>query len=155
MKRRVLWTVIALVAVSVIGLAICKYRGAIEKQKRDAADATLDAFVQKAYDAKLKDGSCKKRDDALTARVDELTREADAKLKIGTRKEAVVRFFAENGMPITFSPDEASGIINTTGCSPMGCGTDAAWIRLRVTVDKRGSVTSKPNVDGMYYIDCP
>ena len=70
------------------------------------------------------------------------------------QKKAVVRFFADNGIPITFSPNEVSGIIDTNGCSPMSCGTDAVWIRLRVRVDEKGSVTSKPDVDSMY-IDCP
>ena len=71
---------------SVIGFVICKYRGSVYKKSGEATDASLEALVQEAYNAKLKDGTCKKRGDAFEARVDGLTRAADAKLKIGTKK---------------------------------------------------------------------
>ncbi|MGA2348944.1 MAG: hypothetical protein ABSF70_00810 [Terracidiphilus sp.] len=154
MKRKVYWTVIVLIAVLVIGFVICEYRRALYKKSEEAANAGLEARVREAYAAKIKDGACKKREDALEARVDAFTREAHTKLKIGMKKDAIIRFFAENSMPVTFSKNEASGTFDVTGCSPMGCGTDTASVRLRVSVDEKGSVISKPDVDGMY-IDCP
>ncbi len=71
-------------------------------------------------------------------------------LKIGARKEDVVRFFAENKFPITFDHSSATGTIYTLGCSPNGCGTDEALIGLRVDLDESGNVKSKPVVVGMY-----
>jgi hypothetical protein len=97
--------------------------------------------------------ACKKRGAAYTARVETLKRDAHEKLSIGTKKDAVIRFFAENGIPITFVGDEATGTIYTTGCAPSGCGSDAALLDLRVKVDKLGTVMSEPVV-GALYTDC-
>src|SRR2546428_435713 len=52
------------------------------------------------------------------AREETLKREAHERLRIGTTKDAVSRFFAENGIPVTFNRDEASGTIYKTGCAP-------------------------------------
>jgi hypothetical protein len=82
--------------------------------------------------------------------VETLTREAHEKLKIGTKKDDVARFFAENGIPVTFSRDEASGTIYTSGCAPSGCGSDDALLGLRVKVDKAGTVVSEPVVGALY-----
>ena len=153
MKRKMLWTVIGFFVASVIGFAIYKYHRDNYRKGGEGLSASEEASMREAYDAKLKDGACKKRGDALEERVEALTRGARAKLKIGTKKDAVVRFFTENGMKVTFSQNEASGMINATGCSPLGCGTDAALVRLRMNVDKSGSVTSEPEVDGIY-ADC-
>jgi len=65
----------------------------------------------------------------------------------------VVHFFAENNMPVTFSRDEASGTIYTSGCGPSGCGSDTALLGLRVKVDQAGTVVSEPVV-GAIYTDC-
>ncbi len=100
-----------------------------------------------------KNATCKQRGDAYAARVEALNREAHEKLKIGTRKDSARRFFAENGIPITFSTDEASGTIYTTGCAPFGCGSDASLLGLRVKVDQAGTVVSEPYVGGLY-TDC-
>lgn len=97
--------------------------------------------------------ACKQRGDAYSARVETLKREAHEKLRIGTKKDAVVRFFAENGIPVTFNRDEASGTIQTPGCAPSGCGSDAALLGLRVKVDEAGTVASEPIV-GALYTDC-
>ncbi|MBZ5491200.1 MAG: hypothetical protein LAO76_09745 [Acidobacteriia bacterium] len=93
---------------------------------------------------------CKQRGVAYQARVKSLERAALEQLKIGTKKEDVVRFFAENKFPITFDRSSATGTIYTTGCSPTGCGTDEALIGLRVNLDKAGNVKSKPVVVGIY-----
>src|ERR1017187_6107586 len=94
--------------------------------------------------------ACKQRGAAYSARVDTLKREAHEKLTIGTKKDAVVRFFAENGIPVTFSRDEASGTIYTSGCAPSGCGSDAALLGLRVKIDEAGTVVSEPDVGALY-----
>lgn len=94
--------------------------------------------------------ACKQRGVAYEARVESLKRAALEQLKVGTKKEDVVRFFAENKFPITFDRSSATGTIYTLGCSPFGCGTDEALIGLRVDLDEAGSVKSKPVVVGIY-----
>ena len=42
---------------------------------------------------------CRQRGAALSARVETLKREAREKLRMGTKKDAVIGFFAENGIP--------------------------------------------------------
>src|SRR5947207_6723390 len=69
--------------------------------------------------------TCKQRGDAFNARVETLKREAHEKLKVGTKKDSVIRFFTEKSIPITFNRGEASGTIYTTGCGPSGFGSDA------------------------------
>ena len=103
--------------------------------------------------SRYQSAACKQRGAALAARVKTLEREAHEKLSIGTRKYAVIRFFGENGIPVTFVGDEATGTIYTTGCAPTGCGSDAALVGLRVKVDKEGTVMSEPVV-GSLYTDC-
>lgn len=97
--------------------------------------------------------ACTQRGNAYSARVEKLKREAHETLKIGTKKDAVVRFFAENSIPVTFYRDEASGTIYTSGCAPSGCGSDAALLGLRVKVDEDGTVISEPVV-GAIYTNC-
>jgi hypothetical protein len=97
--------------------------------------------------------ACKQRGAAYIARVKTLKRDAREKLKVGTKKDAVIRFFTENGLSVTFNRDEASGAIHTSGCAPSGCGSDAALLGLRVKVDEAGTVVSEPVV-GAIYTDC-
>lgn len=96
---------------------------------------------------------CRQRGDALNARVEKLKLEAHNKLMIGTKKDAVIRFFSESGMPATFKRSEASGTTYTSGCAPSGCGTDVALLGLRVKVDEAGTVVSEPDV-GAIYTNC-
>jgi hypothetical protein len=103
--------------------------------------------------SRYQSAACKQRGAALTARVKTLERDAHKELSIGTRKDAVIRFFAENSIPLTFVGDEATGTIYTTGCAPTGCGSDAALIGLRVKVDKEGTIMSEPVVVSLY-TDC-
>jgi len=97
--------------------------------------------------------ACKQQGDAFDARVEKLRRDAREKLIIGAKKDAVIRFFAENGMPVSFAAGEATGTVSTTGCAPAGCGSDAAYLGLRVKVDELGTVTGEPVV-GAIYADC-
>src|SRR5437660_8870649 len=69
--------------------------------------------------------SCKRRGEALRSRIEGLKLQAHTKLTIGTKKEEVVRFFADNNIPVYFEkslvPKEmtsAEGRVYTTGCSP-------------------------------------
>src|SRR5262249_28279697 len=96
--------------------------------------------------------ACKKRGAAYAARVEKLKRDAHNNLRIGTKKEDVISFFQENGIPVTFLDGEATGTIYTTGCAPSGCGTDAL-LGLRVRLDKKGRVISEPDV-GAFYTNC-
>jgi len=97
--------------------------------------------------------ACKQRGAAYNARVEKLKREAHEKLKVGAKKDDVIRFFKDHGIPVTFSRDEASGTIYTTGCAPSGCGSDEALIGLRVKVDQAGTVVAEPVV-GSIYTNC-
>ena len=97
--------------------------------------------------------ACKQRGLAYAARVEKLRRDARRKLIVGTKKDAVVQFFAENGIPVSFVAGEASGTISTMGCAPAGCGSDAALLGLRVKIDGTGTVIGEPIV-GALYTDC-
>jgi hypothetical protein len=94
--------------------------------------------------------ACKQRGAAYQVRVESLEQAALEQLKIGTKKEDVVRFFAENKFPLSFGKSGATGTIYTTGCSPFGCGTDEAVIDLSIELDEAGNVKSKPVVVGFY-----
>ena len=96
------------------------------------------------------DAACRQREAAYKAKAESLERAAQEKLKLGTKREDVEHFFAENGLPLTFTPHEASGTIYTTGCAPSGCGSDAAILGVRVEVDNTGTVVGKPAVGGIY-----
>jgi len=98
--------------------------------------------------------SCKDRDAALGARVETLKRDARDKLTIGTKKDAVIRFFSEKAIPLTFIEGEATGTVRTLGCAPFfGCGTDDALLGLRVKVNDQGTVIGEPIV-GAIYTNC-
>jgi len=94
--------------------------------------------------------TCKQRGAAYQIRVESLEQAALEQLKIGTKKDDVVRFFAENKFPLSFGKSGATGTIYTTGCSPFGCGTDEAVIDLSIELDEAGNVKSKPVVVGFY-----
>ena len=97
--------------------------------------------------------ACKQWGAAYTARIEKLRRDARTTLIIETKKEAVIQFFKENGIPVSFVAREASGTISTMGCAPAGCGSDAALIGLRVKIDDTGTVIGEP-VIGALYTDC-
>jgi hypothetical protein len=99
---------------------------------------------------RYQDATCKQRGAAYATRVERLKRDAHEQLSIGTEKDAVIRFFKENGMPVTFVGGEATGTIATTGCAPAGCGSDDALLGLRVKVDDNGTVIAEPIVGALY-----
>jgi hypothetical protein len=94
--------------------------------------------------------SCQQRGKEYEARVEALKRDARERLRIGTPKEDVMRFFKDNGLPVFFAGDEYEGTIYTDGCAPAGCGSDAALLGLRVKADSRGAVAGEPIVGDLY-----
>jgi len=97
---------------------------------------------------------CEKVADVATAREEALKREARESLKIGTKKDAVIRFFESQKIPVRFDRNEAIGEIYIHGgCAPKGCGTDHLLLGLRVDVDAAGTVLSEPVVVSMF-TDC-
>jgi hypothetical protein len=110
-------------------------------------------MVLVSCDARYHSTACKQRGVAYAARVEKLKKDAHQNLKIGAKKEDVTRFFAENGIPLSFFEGEATGTIYTTGCAPSGCGSDDALLGLKVKVDEAGTVISEPVV-GAIYTNC-
>jgi hypothetical protein len=101
----------------------------------------------------LKEYRCKLRGAAFARQVESLKRDAAEELKIGANKNDVTRFFTEHKIPFAILESEAYGSLRTPGCAPLGCGTDAAFIGVRVQLDGAGTVTEAPRVFGMYQ-DC-
>ncbi len=97
---------------------------------------------------------CEKRNAAFNRRVEDIKRDAEEQLKVGTKKAEITRFFTAHGIPFEITGSEAIGTLYTTGgCAPLGCGTDRALIGVRVKIDAHGTVMDKPVVVGMY-VDC-
>jgi hypothetical protein len=102
---------------------------------------------------------CKRRNAAFERRIDSIRRDARDRLKVGTPKDDVARFYRENEIPFSVHlfkeiGFEAIGTLYTSGgCAPLGCGTDDALIGVRVRVDADGTVTGDPEVVDLY-TDC-
>ena len=99
------------------------------------------------------DASCLERERAYKERSDKLRQDANEKLVIGTKKDDVVHFFEEHGLPVRFERDVAQGEIFLEGCAPFGCGTDRVILGLIVKVDAAGTVNGDSRVGGIY-TDC-
>lgn len=97
--------------------------------------------------------ACQQRAKAYEARIETLKRDAHERLKIGTPKEDVMRFFKDNGLPVSLTGNEYEGTISTDGCAPAGCGSDAALLGLRVKADRSGAVAGEPII-GAIYTNC-
>jgi len=100
---------------------------------------------------------CKERSAEFQAKVGLMQRNAKSSLKVGTRKNDLVRFFASENVPLTFDQvgqdHEASGTIYFKGlaeCANIACGDDSAEVGVRVKVDIDGTVVSEPVVIGIY-----
>jgi hypothetical protein len=98
--------------------------------------------------------SCKERGAAFDRRVESIKQDAHEQLKIGTKRDAVSRFFTEHGIPSTVAGSEVTGTLYTSGCSPRGCGADSALIGVRVNVDRTGIVTEEPTESACTRIAC-
>jgi hypothetical protein len=108
------------------------------------------AYPSKPYHSQI---DCKQRAASLESQIEQLKNGAHERLKIGTQKTDVARFFEDQGIPFIITESEARGTLPTSGCSPIGCGTDAALIGLRVKLNREGTVADEPTVMGMY-TDC-
>ena len=97
--------------------------------------------------------ACKERGAEFARRVKSIERDAHERLKIGTNRDDVSRFFSEHDIPFTIVDSEAIGTLQTSGCAPFGCGTDSALIGVRVKLDRTGTVTGQPTVVDLY-TDC-
>ena len=94
---------------------------------------------------------CKQRNAAFERRIESIKQDAHEQLKIGTKQLDVTRFFTGHGIPFGITNSEAIGTLQTTGgCAPLGCGTDAALIGVRVKLDEEGTVTGEPTVVYLY-----
>ena len=96
---------------------------------------------------------CKKLSAAYARQIENIKEDTHERLKIGTKKADVARFFAEHNIPFTVSESEVRGTVRTFGCAPFGCGSDAALIGVSVKLDPAGAVTEEPTVIDMY-TDC-
>jgi hypothetical protein len=94
--------------------------------------------------------ACKERRAVFARQVESIKQDAHERLKIGTKKDDVSRFFAVHVIPFTIVESEAIGTLQTTGCAPLGCGADSALIGVRVKLDRTGAVTGGPTVVGLY-----
>lgn len=129
MTKRILIAIVAVIVLAVLGFAYLQY-GWIFYRYHSAA--------------------CKERGKAYAATVEKLKRDARERLRIGTRKPEVMKFYQENGLPVSFDGREYEGTIYTEGCAPSGCGSDAALLGLRVKADSDGTVTGDPVVGALY-----
>jgi hypothetical protein len=100
-----------------------------------------------------KQSRCKKRDEVFARQVAIIKQDASEELKLGTKKADVTRFFTKHGIPFTIVGLEAYGTLETSGCTPLGCGSDRAIIGIRVKLDETGAVAEEAVVVGIYS-DC-
>jgi hypothetical protein len=102
---------------------------------------------------------CKKRNEAFSLRVKIVEQDAHKRLKVGTKKDDVARFYTQHEIPfqVVWLKDVGSEAIGTLytvgGCAPLGCGTNNALIGVRVKVDGDGTVAGEPETVSIY-TDC-
>ena len=99
---------------------------------------------------------CKRRNAEFSRRIEIVEKDAREQIKVGTKKDAVARFYKEHEIPfevvrVNDMGFQAIGTLYTIGgCEPLGCGTDEALIGVRVQVDEEGTVTGELRVVDMY-----
>jgi hypothetical protein len=101
----------------------------------------------------LREYHCKLRGAVFARQVESIKRDAAEELKIGTNRTEVARFFAEHNILFEMLESEVFGSLRMSGCAPLGCGTDRAFIGVDVKLDGAGTVTEAPRVFGIYQ-DC-
>ncbi len=101
----------------------------------------------------LKQYRCNQRSALFHRQVKSIEQDAHERLRIGTKRDDVSRFFAEHGIPFEIVESQAFGTLYTSGCAPLGCGTDRALIGVRVKLDSAGAVAEDAKVVAMY-TDC-
>ena len=116
-----------------------------------AAVAVMSIFLgAAAYRSHVR---CAARNAQLQERVNRLQNDARERLKIGVTKANVARFFDEHGMTVTFGYGVAQSSMNAVGCAPFGCGRDDVIFGVSVNVNSEGTVVGEPHVSGIY-TDC-
>jgi hypothetical protein len=98
----------------------------------------------------LRECNCQRRNAAFGRHIETIKQDARAQIKLGTRKSDDARFFTEHNIAFNIADSLASGFIEASGCAPFGCGSDAAVINVRVTLDDTGAATKEPQVVGIY-----
>lgn len=96
---------------------------------------------------------CGQRNAAFARQVESIKQGARERLRVGTKNADVARFFTERGLHPIIQESYAYGSIRTSGRAPFGCGTDSAFISVRVKLDEAGAVAEEPHVGGIY-TDC-
>ena len=97
--------------------------------------------------------ACRARGALFQSRVKSIEQDAYERLRIGTKRDDVSRFFAKHGIPFDTINSEAIGTPYTSGCAPLGCGTDRALIGVRVKLNSDGTVAEEAKVVALY-TDC-
>jgi hypothetical protein len=109
--------------------------------------ASLGWFGLKYYRSRI---DCQRRREVHVQQIEDIRRDAEARLGPGTTKEDVARFFKDHSIRLFTSNNEATGTLETSGCAPWGCGSDAGIIGVRVKIDSAGTVTEAPTVVDLY-----
>jgi hypothetical protein len=124
------------------------------RRRRLAIFAVLVAIVGVSWFG-LRQYNCQQRNAAFGREIEAIRQDAHAQIKVGTKKADVAQFFARHNISFnisqfTSSESLASGFIKTSGCAPLGCGSDVAVINVRVRLDGAGAATEEPKVVGIY-----
>jgi hypothetical protein len=101
----------------------------------------------------VREHRCNVRGTAFARQVENLKRDAVEEMRVGVNKAKVTRFFTDHNVPFEMFETEAYGSLRTSGCAPLGCGTDRGFISVQVKFDAAGEVAEVPKVVGMYQ-DC-
>lgn len=104
------------------------------------------AFALKLY-------RCNQRGAAFGRQVEGIKQGAREHLRVGTKNADVAQFFTERGMSLIIQAGYAYGSIRTSGCAPLGCVSNSAFISVRVKLDEAGAVAEEPDVSAIY-TDC-
>jgi hypothetical protein len=127
--------------------------GIVKRSRRSIIIAAVILVIAGASWFGFKQIDCKRRNAAFARRIESIKQDAHERLKIGTKRNDVSRFFTEHGIPFTVVESQAIGTLQTSGCAPFGCGTDSALIGVRVKLDQSGTVAGESTVVDLY-TDC-
>ena len=128
--------------------------GKIMRRRKLAIFAVLIGIVSISW-LGLRQYNCRQHNAAFGRQIETIRQDAHAQIRPGTKKSDVVQFFARHNMSFsisqfTTSESFASGFIQTSGCAPLGCGSDVAVINVRVKIDEVGAATEEASVLGIY-----
>ena len=102
--------------------------------------------------------SCNRLEAAFQATFQQLSRDAQQRLKIGTPKGEALRFFSENHLGGWSDQSHARGhVYMARGCGrglACGIGSDGGRIDVEVTLDGKGNVNAEPVLTQYYAGPC-